>query len=304
MADLTEQAASLAVKLTGSSLAGVESNYVNVDSSGNMFVVVTSAGPVTPGTVATNSDLIGGQFNTALPTLTNGQQSAIQLDSSGRLIIVGTISLPIGAATSALQTTGNTSLASILSALTLAQGSTTSGQTGNLNLAAVTTGAPTYVTGQSSPLSLTTAGALRTDSSATTQPVSGTVTSNQGTAQTVANGWPVKITDGTDSANISSNNDLQVTDILNVSAVYGTVSITTTASELKVGGSVLANRKYIIIQPRANNLYIGFNSSVTTANGMQVFKNQLIMIPVGPNVHVYAISDQASGIDTRIEELS
>ena len=44
-------------------------------------------GPVTPGTVAANSQLIGAQFNTALPTLTNGQQAAVQVDSNGRLII-------------------------------------------------------------------------------------------------------------------------------------------------------------------------------------------------------------------------
>jgi len=44
-------------------------------------------GPVSPGTVASKSILIGGQFNTALPTLTNTQQSAIQLDSSGRILV-------------------------------------------------------------------------------------------------------------------------------------------------------------------------------------------------------------------------
>lgn len=44
-------------------------------------------GPVAPGAVAAFSQLAGGQFNTALPTLTNAQQAAIQLDASGRLII-------------------------------------------------------------------------------------------------------------------------------------------------------------------------------------------------------------------------
>jgi hypothetical protein len=51
-----------------------------------------SDGPVTPGTAASFSSLIGGQFNTALPTLTNGQQSALQSDSSGRLIVSATFS--------------------------------------------------------------------------------------------------------------------------------------------------------------------------------------------------------------------
>jgi hypothetical protein len=43
----------------------------------------------------------------------------------------------------------------------VAQGSTTSGQTGGLVQGAVTTSAPTYTTAQTSPLSLTTAGGLR-----------------------------------------------------------------------------------------------------------------------------------------------
>lgn len=46
-----------------------------------------SDGPVTPGTVASFSQLMGGQYNTVLPTLTNGQQAALQVDSSGRLVI-------------------------------------------------------------------------------------------------------------------------------------------------------------------------------------------------------------------------
>lgn len=44
-----------------------------------------------------------------------------------------------------------------------AQGSTTSGQRGVLIQAAVNTIAPTYTTGQTNPLSLTTSGGLRTD---------------------------------------------------------------------------------------------------------------------------------------------
>jgi len=85
--------------------------------------------------------------------------------------ISGTISLPTGAATEAT-----------LVKLPLAQGSTTSGQSGVLVQGAVTTAAPSYSTGQTSPLSLTTSGLLRVDGSGSTQPISGTVTANQGGA--------------------------------------------------------------------------------------------------------------------------
>src|ERR1035437_1337390 len=44
-------------------------------------------GPVAPGTAANFSTLMGGQHNTVLPTLTNGQQAALQVDASGRLLI-------------------------------------------------------------------------------------------------------------------------------------------------------------------------------------------------------------------------
>ena len=69
-------------------------------------------------------------------------------------------------------------------ALELAQASTTSGQTGPLVQGATTTSAPSYTTAKTNPLSLTTAGALRVDNSAVTQPVSGTVTANPAGATT------------------------------------------------------------------------------------------------------------------------
>lgn len=52
----------------------------------------------------------------------------------------------------------------------------------------VTTAAPTYTNNTMDALSLTTGGALRVDASATTQPVSGTVTANQGGSWTVLPG--------------------------------------------------------------------------------------------------------------------
>ncbi len=50
-----------------------------------------SDGPVTPGTAAAFSQLMGGQYNSTFPTLTTGQQSAIQLDSSGRQLVAAVL---------------------------------------------------------------------------------------------------------------------------------------------------------------------------------------------------------------------
>ncbi len=94
----------------------------------------------------------------------SGTVAATQSGTWNITNVSGTVSLPTGAATEAS-----------LVKLPVAQGSTTSGQSGPLTQGAVTTVAPSYSTGQTSPLSLTTGGALRVDASSSTQPVSGTV---------------------------------------------------------------------------------------------------------------------------------
>lgn len=81
----------------------------------------------------------------------------------------------------------------------VAQGSTTSGEHGDLVQGAVTTSSPSYTTGQTSPLSLTTAGALRVDGSAVTQPVSLTSTTITGTVAVTqsTSPWVVSLTSTT-----------------------------------------------------------------------------------------------------------
>ena len=51
------------------------------------YVTDTADGPVSPGTAATNSTLVGGVHNSTLPTLSTGQQAALQIDKSGALFI-------------------------------------------------------------------------------------------------------------------------------------------------------------------------------------------------------------------------
>jgi hypothetical protein len=94
----------------------------NTQNTTAWLVQDLAGGSVAAGTAGTKSLLIGGVFNSALPTLTNGQQAALQANSSG---------------------------------------------------------------------------ILRVDASSTTVTVSGTTTANQGTANTLSNAWPAKLTDGT-----------------------------------------------------------------------------------------------------------
>ena len=84
----------------------------------------------------------------------------------------------VGVVTANAGTNLNTSalaLDSSVNGISLLQGAATTGQKGVLHMGAVTTASPTYGTGTTSALSLTTAGALRVDASATSQPISGTV---------------------------------------------------------------------------------------------------------------------------------
>lgn len=78
----------MSVTITKMKILGDSSgNVAEVDSSNQLKVIDPAAGPVTPGTVATKSELMGGQYNATLPTLTDTQQAATQVDSRGRLLV-------------------------------------------------------------------------------------------------------------------------------------------------------------------------------------------------------------------------
>lgn len=62
---------------------------VPLDSNGNVkttaTLVSTTAGTVSPGAAATQSDLVGAVYNSVAPAPTNGQQTALQMDANGNL---------------------------------------------------------------------------------------------------------------------------------------------------------------------------------------------------------------------------
>jgi hypothetical protein len=96
MADLTEQQSAQTIKITGSDSTGIETNYVGADSNGNLQVITAADGPVTPGTVAAKSNLVGVQFTTSsglASPMSTGQQAALQADANGR-ILTSSVSLP------------------------------------------------------------------------------------------------------------------------------------------------------------------------------------------------------------------
>lgn len=106
MADISSIQATEATRIVGSDSTGQEQTPVQSTVNGGLhinlrndsgtemgtaanplIVTDTSDGSVIGGTSGTTSQLVGGHYNLTLPTLTTGQQAAIQIDSRGRLLV-------------------------------------------------------------------------------------------------------------------------------------------------------------------------------------------------------------------------
>jgi hypothetical protein len=154
---------------------------MNVDSSGNIIVSpLTTSSTVTVvqptgtnlHTVVDSGSISVNNFPTIQPV--SGTVTVVQPTGTNLHTVVDSSALPSGASTSALQSAANSSLSTLVtntSGVIVTQGSTTSGQSGQLIQGAVTNTSPNYTTGQTSPLSLTLTGALRIDGSQSTSPL-------------------------------------------------------------------------------------------------------------------------------------
>lgn len=139
-----------------------DQSSIPVTGSGN-FATTNAASSQADG----HSANIGALADASSASTLTGLLKAIKAAVTGTLAIsAASLPLPTNAATDASVT-----------GLHVAQASTTSGQTGALIQGAVTTAAPSYTTAKTSPLSLNTAGGLRVDGSATTQPTSSAASS-------------------------------------------------------------------------------------------------------------------------------
>lgn len=197
-------------------------NVVHIDDNGGSITV--------DGTIAATQS---GAWTTGRTwTLASGTDSVSAVQSGTWNInnITGTISLPTGAATEAS-----------LAKLTLTQGSTTSGQSGPLVQGAVTTAAPTYVTGQTSPLSLNTSGQLRVEATATiastvtvVQPTGSNlhtvVDSGSITVNNAAGASAVNIQDGGNSITVDGTIAATQSGTWNINNISGTISLPTGAA--------------------------------------------------------------------------
>lgn len=234
---------------------------LSVDTTGALRITGTISAPnasvsATGAAPPASATYIGGSVTTAAPTYTTGQMNALSLTTGGLLRIDGSgVTQPVsGTVTANIGTSGSLALEATQVKLTITQGTALGTNTQVMVGGSVTTAAPTYTTGNINPLSLTTAGALRIDGSGSTQPVSGTVTSNQGTNNTLANRWPVIITDGT--------NTMPTADTVGRSSFHRITDGTNTAAVKAASTAAVAGDPALVVAISPNNTIVTSNASV------------------------------------------
>ena len=135
---------------TESTLRSIDTRLVSQataanQSTANGYLSTIATNQCTAANQATgNASLASIDSKLTAPLTVTGPITDTQLRASPVAVSASSLPLPTGAANA------------------VAQGSTTSGQTGELVQAAVTTNAPTYTNGQTSPLNMGTSGGLRT----------------------------------------------------------------------------------------------------------------------------------------------
>ena len=198
-----------------SSAVDANTQALHVAITGTPAVTISGTPTVTVSGTTTVSGTVTANIGTIAGIATEATQATLLADSTftarintlGQKAMSASTPVVISSDQSAIPVTGTITATnpSVSTTAATAPGSATY-IAGN-----VTTAAPSYTTGQMNALSLTTAGALRTDGSGSTQPVSGTVTANQGTANTAANAWFVKSTDGTNTAAVKASGAVPAT---------------------------------------------------------------------------------------------
>jgi hypothetical protein len=197
--------------------------------------------------------------NTSAPTYVSGNMVPLSTDTSGNLRITGTIS----ASNPSVSTTGS----AVPASATFIGGEVQAVQAG-------------LTLGDLYPLSMTQTGLLRVDGSNVTQPVSGTVTANQGTANSLANAWTTELTDGThgpvavkaaSTAPVAADPALVVTVSPNTPSLSVIASQTAEATAAWTSGTTLNSTVQVNVFGYSS-VAITFNQGSTITGGVVTFE--------------------------------
>ena len=79
----------------------------------------------------------------------------------------------------------------------------------------------------------------------------------------------------------STSGGIDTNDNLSGTGVFSELTIGTSAVEGKIGASVLVGRKAVIFQALDKGIFMAEDASITTSNGIEIFKSQFFYLPFG-----------------------
>lgn len=276
------------------------SQNLNVNVQAATLGTVTVSGPLTDAqlrasavpvslasTTITGSVAVTGTFWQATQPISG----AVSFTAPQHVIVdsatLGTVTVS-GSVTANIGTTGGLALDASVTGLQVAQGSTTSGQNGDLVQGAVTTSAPTYTTAKTNPLSLQTDGSLRT-AVTNTVTVSGTVAVTQSTSPwVVSNGGTFAV----QAACTQSTSPWVVS--LASTTVTGTVAVTQSTSPWVVSGTVGISNSFAL-DASVTGLQVAQGSTTSGQNGELVQSATTASAPTYTTAKTNPLSTDTSG---------
>jgi hypothetical protein len=97
----------------------------------------------------------------------------------------------------------------------------------------------------------------------------------------------------TDYVKVSPNQEMSIRDTHDNGGLDAVLALDAiTAVEGKVGALTKDERKYVIMEALSTNVKWGFSNSTQS---FDLFKSQLIMVPVGPNTEIWFIMASGTG---------
>jgi len=99
----------------------------------------------------------------------------------------------------------------------------------------------------------------------------------------------------------SATGDLFTRDTLKVGGTQGSLTVGTSAVEVKVGASQLTNRKHVTLYNNSNTtIYWGLDSGVNTSTGTPIQKGE--MVPWSASTATIYVIAGSAGNDARVTE--
>jgi hypothetical protein len=280
----------------GTTVFGATASTVSINAIG---VFTATLSPTVGGALKLSWTIGGGSpsFTGVYTTLTSksttamigvdgtGVQRAIQTDTSG---VVSTQGVPGGVA---VTVTGAVNQGT---ANTLANGwpvKVTDGTNTLPTMDVASRAGFQKITDGTNTAAVTAASALKVDGSAVTQPVSGTVTSNQGTAAALAGAWPVKVTDGT--------NTMPTMDVASRAGFQKITDGTNTAAVKAASTAPLATDPALVVAISPNSSITATNPSVGSNNAAIPTSSTQVGGSDGTNLQAARVFDVDTGGGTQ-----